>query len=196
MRALQVAAIRAARPRSRAHGFTLIEILVVCVIIAVVTAGAVLSFSALGRDTQLDTERDRLADLMNFARDQAALQTRQFGLYCTEHGYRFLELDPRTNLWMPVAPDGGLDARRLPAGLELSLEIESHPVVLGTTADAKQLAATNAAAFKPHIMIYSNGDLAAFRLTIERVGTHHHATLAPNGAGRIEALSGRTAGTS
>jgi general secretion pathway protein H len=180
---------RTSRAASRARGFTLIEILVVCVIIAVVTAGAILSLSVLGGDSQLDTERDRLVDLMNYARDQAALETRQLGLYCTVHGYRFLAFDPSTNLWKPFPSDAALSPRELPAGLELRLEVESHNVVLGTAAQARQLAESDAASLKPHIMIFSNGDLTSFRLTIERVGTDHRATLAPDDEGRIAVLA-------
>ncbi|MGH8148538.1 MAG: type II secretion system minor pseudopilin GspH [Steroidobacteraceae bacterium] len=173
---------------SRAHGFTLIEILVVCVIIAVVAAGAILSLSALGQDHELETERDRLVDLMNYARDQASLQTRELGLYCTEDGYRFLEFDPSTQLWKAFPPDDPLSERELPAGLQLSLQVESHDVVLGTAADATHLAETDAAGLKPHIMIFSNGDLTSFRLTLERLGTDRSATLVPDGNDQIEVL--------
>jgi general secretion pathway protein H len=186
---LPARATRRAPAASRARGFTLVEILVVCVIIAVVTAGAILSLSVLGGDSQLDTERDRLVALMNYARDQAALETRELGLYCTVHGYRFLEFDPSTRLWEPFPADAQLSPRELPAGLELTLQVEGHAVVLGTAAEAKQLADTDAADLKPHIMIFSNGDLTSFRLTIERVGTDHRATLAPDAEGRITALA-------
>jgi len=186
---LPARATRTAPAASRARGFTLVEILVVCVIIAVVTAGAMLSLSVLGGDSQLDTERDRLVDLMNYARDQAALETRELGLYCTVHGYQFLEFDPSTRLWERFPVDAQLSPRELPAGLELTLQVESHAVVLGTAAEAKQLAETDAADFKPHIMIFSNGDLTSFRLTIERVGTDHRATLAPDEEGRITVLA-------
>ncbi len=171
------------------RGFTLIELLVVCVIIAIVTAGAVLSLSALGgEDHELDTERDRLVDLMNYARDQAELQTRQLGLYCTQDGYRFLEFDPRTNLWRDLTGDDALGARALPDGLKLTLTVESHDVELDTAARANEIAKTDAQHYKPHVMIFSNGDLTSFQLTLEREGTDRSATLAPNDQGDIEVV--------
>ncbi len=173
----------------RARGFTLIEILVVCVIIAIVAAAAVLSLSALGgEDHELETERDRLVDLMNYARDQAELQTRQLGLYCTQNGYRFLAFDPRTNLWENLTWDDALEPRTLPDGLKLSLSVESHDIVLNTSARADEIAKTDAQDYKPHIMIFSNGDLTSFQLTLEREGTDRSATLAPNDQGDIQAL--------
>lgn len=189
-------AIRAARAISRARGFTLIEILVVCAIIAVITAGAVLSLGVLGHDSQLDTARERLVDRMNYAIDQASLETRQLGLYCTEHGYRFLEFDPRTNLWTPFPPGSALSVRRLPTGLRLSLQVDSHNVVLGTATQARQLEQRDRANFKPHIMIFSDGELTAFRLTIERPGTTHRSTIAANAEGRVQVLSTHARGAS
>jgi general secretion pathway protein H len=180
---------RAEASSARPRGFTLIELLVVCVIIAVVAAGAILSLSALGgQDSELDTERDRLVDLMNYARDQASLETRELGLYCTQDGYRFLEFDPRTNLWTNLTWDDALRARELPEGLTLSLTIESHEVVLDTTAKADELAKTDAQDYKPHIMIFSDGDLTSFQLTLEREGTGRSVTLAPDDQGQIAVL--------
>ena len=174
-------------PARRARGFTLIEILVVVVIISIVTVGAVLSFSVLGHDSQLDTERDRLVDLLNYARDQASLQTRELGLYCTLDGYRFVEFDPLTNLWEDVTEDDALRARQLPDGLHINLSVESHDVVLKTSADTQKARQTDAQSYKPHVMIFSNGDLTSFVLTLERDGTDHAATILPDNQNRIVA---------
>ncbi len=174
-----------ARPSS-ARGFTLIELLVVCVIIGIIVAGAVLSISVLGRDHVLDTEKDRLVALMNYARDQASLQTREYGLYCTEDGYRFLAFDPRTNLWKDITDDDALRTRALPEGLGIRLTVEAHDIVLTTAAKADQLPKTNPQTYKPQIMIFSNGDLTSFELTLERASTEQGATLVPGDEGRIE----------
>ena len=174
-------------PARRTRGFTLIEILVVVVIIAIVTVGAILSFSVLGQDSQLDTERDRLVDLLNYARDQASLQTRELGLYCTLDGYRFLEFDPLTNLWEDVTEDDALRARQLPDGLHINLAVESHDVVLKTGADAQKARESDAQNYKPHVMIFSNGDLTSFVLTLERDGTDHATRIVPDDQNRVVA---------
>ncbi|HTV53094.1 MAG TPA: type II secretion system minor pseudopilin GspH [Steroidobacteraceae bacterium] len=165
--------------RRGARGFTLIEILVVVVIIAVVAAGAILSFSSLGQDRELDTERDRLLTLMNYAREQAELQTREFGLYCTQDGYRFLAFDPQKNLWVNVTEDDALRPRPLPEGVRIHLSIESHDVVLVSSADDGKKK-PDPQDLIPHIMIFSNGDLTSFELTLEREGTDHSAVLLPD----------------
>ncbi len=182
-------ASRPARMPASSHpaagGFTLIELLVVCVIIGIIVAGAVLSISVLGRDQALETERDRLAALLNYAHDQASLQTRELGLYCTEDGYRFLEFDPRTNLWKDITDDDALRARTLPDGLSIRLAVETHDIVLTTAAKAQDLAKTEPQNYKPHVMVFSNGDFTSFQLTLERAGTDHTATLVPDDQGRI-----------
>ena len=175
------------RPARRARGFTLIEMLVVVVIIAIVAVGAILSLSVLGRDDQLDSERDRLVDLLNYARDQASLQTRELGLYCTLDGYRFLEFDPLTNLWQDVTEDDALRARQLPDGLHFNLAVEAHDVVLKSSADAQKARVEDAQNYKPQLMIFSNGDLSSFVLTLERDGTDHSATISPDDQNRVVA---------
>jgi general secretion pathway protein H len=168
------------------RGFTLIELLVVCAIIGIIVAGVVLSISVLGRDHALETERDRLFALLDYARDQASLQTRELGLYCTQDGYRFLAFDPRTNLWKDVTDDEALRARPLPDGLGIRLAVEAHDIVLTTAAKADKLPKSDPQNYKPQVMIFSNGDLTSFELTLERAGTDHSATIAPNADGQLE----------
>ena len=157
----------AAPPRRRgalraAAGFTLIEILVVVVIIAVVTAGMLLSVTLTGRDRELEKESDRLEALFTYAREQAELQTREFGVMFQDDGYEFLTYDVRRAAWRSVFEDDALTARKLPDGLAFKLVVEARPVVLKRPKDASDKT--------PQVMIFSNGDLTAFTATLERDG--------------------------
>jgi general secretion pathway protein H len=171
------------RPGSR--GFTLIEILVVMVIIGVVIAGALLALSFTGPDRELHTEGERLVDLMNYAQEQGELQTRELGLYCTDHSYKFLAFDARRNLWVPIDDDDALRARTLPDAIKLQLDVEGREVVLASLADEqkKKIAPED---LQPHVMIFSNGDLTSFRVTLEREGSDQTVTLLPDRQGKIE----------
>ena len=159
------------------RGFTLVELLVIVVIIALVSATALITFGARGEDQQLETESRRLEQLMNYVREQAELQTREYGLLCREKSYRFVTFDPRRELWVEVADDDILRERRLPEGLSIRLIVEGRPVVLNRPRDEKDLT--------PHIMIFSNGDLTPFELTLQRESEGPHVTLAADEQGRI-----------
>jgi general secretion pathway protein H len=161
----------------RTSGFTLIEMLVVVFIIGIITAGVMLSVNLTGTDHELQTESERLATLMNYARDAAEMQTRELGLACSANGYDFYAFDPRTALWEEIPEDDALRARALPAGLTLKLNVEGHDIVFKkpNTEDPK----------KPDVMIFSNGDLSAFELTLVREGATRSVKLAVDDKGHI-----------
>lgn len=152
----------------------------VVVIIGLITAGAVLATSVIGRDSQLETERDRLLALAGYAREQAELQTREFGLWIERDGYEFLAFDPRRGLWAGVETDQALRARELPDGLETSLVIEGRPVVLRPPREKEERL--------PHVMLFSNGDVTPFELTLRRAGSDARERIASDENGEIVKL--------
>ena len=160
-------------------GFTLIEMLVVVFIIGIICAGVLLSVNVTGTDHELQTESERLATLMNYARDAAEMQTREFGLACSAKGYEFYAFDPRTALWGSIPEDDALRARTLPAGLTLKLNVEGHDVVFKPPNKEEPK--------KPDIMIFSNGDLSAFELTVVRDEAAHSEKVAVDAKGNIAA---------
>ncbi len=122
--------MRAERRPSRVAGFTLVEILVVVLIIGVVTAGMLLSMSFAGKDTELQTESKRLLSLMDYAREQGELQTRDYGVFFGQHGYEFVVYDVRTGAWRLASEDDALRQRTLPSSLEFKLVVDARPIVL------------------------------------------------------------------
>jgi hypothetical protein len=67
---------------------------------------------------------------MNYARDQAELQTRDFGIVFGQHGYEFVVYDVRTGAWRTVDEDEALRERDMPSGLEFQLVVDARPIVL------------------------------------------------------------------
>jgi general secretion pathway protein H len=168
--------LRRARHRAGA-GFTLIELLVVVAIIGLLSAGILLTVSLTGRDRDLERESDRLYALINYAREQAELQTREYGILFQEDGYEFLVYDVQRKQWRSVFEDNALIARKLPEGLGVKLVVETRPVVLRRPVDAHDKA--------PQLMIYSDGDLTAFSVSLERDGGLRSVTVAQDDKGQI-----------
>jgi type II secretion system protein H len=116
--------------RSTQSGFTLLEIMIVVVIIGILVTGALLSLGAIGKDSGLQQERDRLSALIAYGRERGAMLTLEYGIRCGQHGYRFVYYDNRLMRWTPETVDETLRPRRLPSGVQLELTIEGHPIVL------------------------------------------------------------------
>jgi general secretion pathway protein H len=184
-RASACRAPRAARP----HGFTLIELLVVVVIIGVVAATIVLSINTVGRDSQLEQERDRLVTLIAYARERAELQTREYGLHCEPDGYDIVVFDPRTVSWVHDALDASLRQRRLPAGLKFTLDIEGRRVVLNKPRPTGLQSKKEVENLQPQILLYSGGEITSFQLRIERSEPYRWVSLSNQEDGTISATA-------
>jgi type II secretion system protein H len=217
--------VTTARLQSRSRGFTLIEIMIVVVIIGVISAGVLLSVNLTGRDRDLEKETDRLLTLVNYTREQAEMQTRDYGIVVHADGYQFVAYDARRGVWREVYEDDALHLRKLPDGLDFKLVVDARPVVLQSTGEVKAVdpkdlarkkktlddlknvtdAATlkdamgarkmeddnsstllaEAKKIKPQVLIYANGDLSSFEITLEREGGVRSVTLAQDDKGVV-----------
>lgn len=91
------------------RGFTLLELLLV-IVIAGITLGLV-SFNAMPSTHQaLQNEAQRIALLMQLARDEAIVRNRPIAFEAAADGYRFVIRDGNT--WQPVEQDEMLRARQ------------------------------------------------------------------------------------
>jgi general secretion pathway protein H len=162
--------------------------LVVVVIIGIMVVGAVLALGVVGRDRSLETEMKRLDALIGYAREQAELQTRDYGLRIAPGGYSFLAFDPRRGVWIEQTDDV-LRPRTLPAGLVIDLVIEGRRVVLDRP--------RKDVALVPHVGVLSSGDLSSFEITMRREGTAARQTLRSLADSTLElgALSEDTVGS-
>ncbi len=170
----------------RCKGFTLVEILVVVVIMAIVISLAVLSIGTTGRDAQLDEESRRIEGLVGLLHERALLEGRDFGLRIEPAAYEFVVYDSRRDRWMTFDQEHEFRRRDLPKGVSFQLELDSRLVVIkpmdrNLNADAAPPA--------PQLAIAASGEGTPFHLTLLREGTSSRASVDGDALGKITRLS-------
>ncbi len=166
----------------RNKGFTLVEILVVVVIMAIVISLAILSVGAPGRDTQLDEESRRIEGLIGLLHERALLEGRDFGLRIEPAAYEFVAYDSIRDRWLPLDQEHEFRRRELPKGVIFQLELDSQVVVIKPF--DRNLAADPAAP-GPQLAIAASGEGTPFRLTLLREGTTARASVDGDALGKL-----------
>jgi general secretion pathway protein H len=161
---------RARATAARSRGFTLIEIMVVVVIIGVITAVFIVTFTSGWHDEQIEREAQRLEALFDYVREQAELQTRDYGFRVNDREYSFVVYDVIANQWRPVEEDDSLRVRQFPEGIEPSIVVDGRKIVLD--ANKKEIED-----FAPTILVFANGDLSSFEVLLAREGGGEQARL-------------------
>jgi len=157
-----------------ARGFTLIELLVVITIIAIIVALAGVRLMRSPGEAVRD-ESERLALLLQAARDEAVLQGRVFAFGAGRESYRFLRLERDGRLKI-TKDDEILRPRQLPPGVA----IESLQVEGAAPADASQ---------PQGVVLLPSGELPSFRIVLAGGGARWRVVGSPDGSIRTEAGS-------
>ncbi len=151
-------------------GFTLIEILVVVVIVAVLMSAVTLSFPPTG-DKLLKEHAERFSALIGLAQDEAILQSRELALEINESGYAFYRNE--NNSWTAYA-ETPFSKRNFPA------EIGSKVYLDGIAIDLE-----NRDQDKPQIVILSSGEMTPFSYKLS-YKNKSEVTLKVNAVGDIQ----------
>ena len=176
----------------RSKGFTLVEILVVVVIIAIMVSLAVLSIGVTGRDGQLDEESRRIEGLVGLLHERALLEGRDFGMRIEPDAYGFVVYEPRRDRWLALDQEREFRHRELPKGVTFQLELDSQVVVI--KAIDRNLSGDEAPP-RPQVAIAASGEGTPFRLTLQREGTASKASVNGDALGKISRVSSDQAGS-
>jgi general secretion pathway protein H len=165
----------------RSKGFTLVEILVVVVIMAVVISLAVLSIGTTGRDSQLDQEGRRVQALIDLLHERAVLEGRDFGVRILPSAYEFVVYDTIKDQWKKFDEENQYRHRELPKGVSFQLQLDQTTVVL--KAPDKDL--SGGPPQPPQLAIAASGEGTPFRLILQRDTTQAQATVNGDALGKI-----------
>ncbi len=149
--------------RRRRGGFSLIELLVVAVIIAVFAGAAVLSLGVLGNDREIEREAFRLRTLLELLREEAVMQNRDYGVMFSETGYRFYIYDLERFLWFEPIDDRFLRARLLQEPLSLGLRLEDRDITLELEFEPEALEQP-----EPQVVLLASGEMTPFEVAFYR----------------------------
>jgi len=156
--------------RGASAGFTLVEVLVVLVIIAMVAGLLVVTVSD-NPQRRLQREAADLAALLNFASDEAVLRGVELGLIIDDHGYRFVYLDPEKKRWLGL-PDASLKGHAFKEPYEVSFSLDGEHLDSKTQERIKKLSERSEdEQQRPMLLLLSNGESVPFTLTLRYPGS-------------------------
>lgn len=145
-------------------GFTLLEVLLVVVILAVLVSLVTVRIAPDARQS-LREEATRLAAVLGHAHDEALVTGAAFAWHPDANGYRFVRRDP-DRVWRAVDSDAALRARTFVTGVQLAA-VETPERTTNAT---------------PAIVILPTGASGPFRITLAL--DDHRMRVSSDGRGR------------
>lgn len=177
----------------RQRGFTLLEIMVVMVIVAVLAAIATPNlFAAKSRGKDLEREASMLAARLRVAQDEAMLYGNEYGVVFSVEGYRFVRWDAKLSRFTEVGADQSWALRTFEDEVKVSAAADAgDPIlVLPEPEKTEDVAAGEQPAddqpdWQPSVFVLSSGEVTPFTAVFSAKGAQEDLEL------RIDPLGNR-----
>jgi general secretion pathway protein H len=120
--------MRSSTQHTKQHGFTLLEIMLVLLLMGLVSSYVMVNAFSVSQSDRLKEQARRLQVIVDMASDYAVLNQLQLGIRIEEasNSYFFMYLDDN-QLWQPIANDPIYEEQVLPEEFELALELDELP---------------------------------------------------------------------
>ena len=118
---------------SQPCGFTLLELLVVVVIVAILFTYTTLAIRGNSPEDSIQEEAQRLERLVQLALEEAILRGEEYAIEVYLDGYRFLRFTE--GQWQPLTNDKILRERELPLNMELDMRLEDTEIIIDQASD-------------------------------------------------------------
>lgn len=141
----------------------MLELLVVVAIIGVFVGAAVLSVGVTGNDRESERQIARLKGVLDLVREEALMQSRDYGVFFSRSAYRFYTYDYGLQAWSAPTDDRLLTQHSIGEQFELALVVEDRDVVLDDDFDPDSLDDP-----QPQVLILSSGEMTPFEARVFR----------------------------
>lgn len=168
---------------SRTHGFTLLELLIVIVIISVLFTFVSLTIRSSSPEEQIKKEAERLHRLVQLALEEAVLKNTEYGLEFKQTSYRFLTF--KDDKWQVVEGDKLFRQRVLPNDMEIELSVEQNDIVIGETTETN-----SSKKAKPQVFLLSSEEITpefSAHFTLHGVETSYILKASSDGKNEVKA---------
>lgn len=175
---------------TRCHGFTLLELMVVLVLMGIILSMMTISVGDGGKYRELEEEANRLKTLLEMAREETVLRSQDWTIAILEDGYQFevekIEEDKGTRKKKRSLIQDRIFRQREIPGYRLSLIIENGQYTAGEQGQGNEEDVIG------RIAIYSSGEMSEeFELTIEQEDGDDKFTLTGTQVGELSLKSSR-----
>ena len=157
--------------RKKADGFTLIEVMIVVVIVAILMGAVAMSIPRDINDLMKE-QANRFQAVVSLSQDEAIMQSRELALGFTESGYTFFEFND--SAWV-VKSEGPFKAQKLPQNILSQLYLEGVSVSLDERVEVK-----------PQVFILSSGEMTPFTYEFQLPEQDRRIKVTVNAIGDVE----------